>query len=42
MALDIITREKKEISWKGLSTTTQAKNLEELKVDNLWSINYFM
>ncbi|EOY07548.1 Transcription factor DP isoform 1 [Theobroma cacao] len=31
MALDIITREKKEISWKGLSTTTQAKNLEELK-----------
>ncbi|WRX23366.1 E2F/DP family [Theobroma cacao] len=31
MALDIITREKKEIRWKGLSTTTQAKNLEELK-----------
>ncbi|XP_021289599.1 transcription factor-like protein DPA isoform X1 [Herrania umbratica] len=31
MALDIITREKKEIRWKGLSTTTQAKSLEELK-----------
>ncbi|XWS67047.1 hypothetical protein CRYUN_Cryun05aG0253000 [Craigia yunnanensis] len=31
MALDIITREKKEIGWKGLCTT-QIKDLEELKV----------
>ncbi|KAG8479908.1 hypothetical protein CXB51_029495 [Gossypium anomalum] len=30
MAMDIITREKKEIRWKGLSTT-QTKDLEELK-----------
>ncbi|XP_022744027.1 transcription factor-like protein DPA [Durio zibethinus] len=30
MALDIITRDKKEIRWKGLSTT-QRKDLEELK-----------
>ncbi|MBA0687832.1 hypothetical protein Goari_015333, partial [Gossypium aridum] len=30
MAMDIITREKKEIRWKGL-TTTQTKDLEELK-----------
>ncbi|XVE61864.1 hypothetical protein DITRI_Ditri06bG0073300 [Diplodiscus trichospermus] len=30
MAMDIITREKKEIRWKGLSTT-QTQDLEELK-----------
>lgn len=30
MAMDIITREKKEIRWKGLSTT-QTKDLEEFK-----------
>ena len=41
MAMDIVTREKKEIRWKGLSTT-ETKDLEELKVDNLLSNNYLM
>ncbi|OMO97166.1 hypothetical protein COLO4_14824 [Corchorus olitorius] len=35
MAMDIITKEKKEIRWKGLSTTTQANDLNELKAQHV-------
>ncbi|XWS55673.1 hypothetical protein CRYUN_Cryun09bG0021300 [Craigia yunnanensis] len=38
MALNIITREKKEIRWKGLSTT-QRNDLEELKAVHVQLIN---
>ncbi|XVF55298.1 hypothetical protein PTKIN_Ptkin06aG0025800 [Pterospermum kingtungense] len=38
MAMDIITREKKEIRWKGLATT-QMKDLEELKATHVQLMN---
>lgn len=41
MAMDIISKDKKEIQWKGLPRTS-LNDIEELKVCSLWNtLSYF-
>lgn len=42
MAMDIISKDKKEIQWKGLPRTS-LNDIEELKVCSLWNtLSYFI